>query len=1094
MSLSADKTILTHNNSLDDPTSHRREKGNWQHSSILNPCPVCGDTKGHCLTGERDKHTGFQVALCSTYIDEESAKAYKKKEYVYKKKSKDNRYGVFHRDGSFAHWCDLRKFNAQTIINQQWFDAPTPKDNAIHGFKSPMGSGKSTYLAELSRTLQSQGFPLIALGNRNSLMWQMALRCGLYHIYDHDGEKLVKQGDDSLSLALCFDSILKIPIEYFEGKVIILDEATSVTAHSLFSNTIERGKREAALQHFQKALQVCKFVICLDGGLTDLEMNYLSELAPEKEIVTIDNRWGMERAPLTFYNGSIDPLDNKLRKSDCDDLKGWMVDFARENPIIIGCDSQTGCESIERMLNDAGITGGWRIDSKTTPNDETKRLLADLDKAIEEQQPAYILYTSSAESGIDISIKNYFSHHFLLFWGILGVNSSLQMVARVRDTACQKIVWCPEVVPFSGDKDCYNWREDVTAQVRKQVQMNNADAILAGQTFRGLYLEELDRVFAQSDNAHTRHADILLAVRTYERLNFRKCLRYALEKAGYEINEAYGRRNKPMKEVYKKANKEVKLDRATDVFNAQVDDATLIKKTFDASYEERCKQEKARIMSLLPGIEETKLWNVDLIHYLLFDNPNAIKQVQNYYLLTHPEVGKKLDLKKYNHAIAMNRAYDQAAVWNLKTFYQRIKLFREMGLVDLIHKRNEYYHQDSPAIVEFHNKGVEHQDVLELYPDKKRTRYVGKVLRLFGFDWHPNKNKRRINGEQVWHYHVDTTNFVEGEIFQTMLECIDRRWKNMDKTTIETLVKEVVPAPNSTPETQVATEFVQTHAEQGLEGEANVPIIINTNTASSASPEISSVEDDIFSGNSISIDRDNLNKPSTIPHEINPKPGEPTQPDNIGCTELNSQASIRSNESNPNSAIGSIDRTQPVNLGCNGFNGETEILMPSAPLDKLPTQPESDNRDRWMDKIDLIKALDPIDTNYIRLISNALLDLPSYEDLEVFVRGAVLGRDELNAAAKVLPKERRDLIRGWVRQLVRLDRPLFPADSKIGSIAQLIQSLETIEQVGLLRRFSTEVLNQALAELSHNARMRYQILRDGFDRWQRGEVQLSFDL
>ncbi len=140
-----------------------------------------------------------------------------------------------------------------------------------------------------------------------------------------------------------------------------------------------------------------------------------------------------------------------------------------------------------------------------------------------------------------------------------------------------------------------------------------------------------------------------------------------------------------------------------------------------------------------------------------------------------------------------------------------------------------------------------------------------------------------------------------------------------------------------------------------------------------------------------------------------------------------------------------------------------------------------------MESIDLIKDLDPT-----RIISQALLDLTSYEDLEAFVRGAGLGRDELNSAAKVLPKEKRNLIRSWVRQLVRLDRPLFPADSKIGSIAQLIQSLETIEQVGLLRRFSTEVLNQALAGLSHNARMRYQILSEGFGRWQRGEVKLEF--
>ena len=100
-------------------------------------------------------------------------------------------------------------------------------------------------------------------------------------------------------------------------------------------------------------------------------------------------------------------------------------------PAIVA-DSQKQCEQLDELLSQYGYDV-LRIDSSTSGEDYAKEFLANPDAYLEKYQPDSLILSPSAESGIDISIKNFFSDLFILAFGTLGVDSMRQISQRVRD-------------------------------------------------------------------------------------------------------------------------------------------------------------------------------------------------------------------------------------------------------------------------------------------------------------------------------------------------------------------------------------------------------------------------------------------------------------------------------------------------------------------------------------------------------------------------------------------------------------------------------------------------------------------------------------
>jgi hypothetical protein len=145
--------------------------------------------------------------------------------------------------------------------------------------QSGLATGKTQWLKDVIAS--NPNGKIIVLGSRNGLLLQTAEKCGFYHLNAHNGYQMFKNPD--ARLCLCFDSLLKLPPEIFEGAIIILDEAESVLRHLLMSLTLRRD-REAIKERFAIACRESDRIILLDGHLTDYTVNLVAKLAGNKTV------------------------------------------------------------------------------------------------------------------------------------------------------------------------------------------------------------------------------------------------------------------------------------------------------------------------------------------------------------------------------------------------------------------------------------------------------------------------------------------------------------------------------------------------------------------------------------------------------------------------------------------------------------------------------------------------------------------------------------------------------------------------------------------------------------------------------------------
>jgi hypothetical protein len=176
-------------------------------------------------------------------------------------------------------WRRNRQYTPDRIINSRYFHALAPAVATIMAIKSGLATGKTQWLKDVIAS--NPNGKIIVLGSRNGLLLQTAEKCGFYHLNAHNGYQMFKNPD--ARLCLCFDSLLKLPPEIFEGAIIILDEAESVLRHLLMSLTLRRD-REAIKERFAIACRESDRIVLLDGHLTDYTVNLVAKLAGNKTV------------------------------------------------------------------------------------------------------------------------------------------------------------------------------------------------------------------------------------------------------------------------------------------------------------------------------------------------------------------------------------------------------------------------------------------------------------------------------------------------------------------------------------------------------------------------------------------------------------------------------------------------------------------------------------------------------------------------------------------------------------------------------------------------------------------------------------------
>lgn len=683
-----------------------------------------------------------------------------------------------HSSKCWQSWEDSKKLNPDIVINKQWFEYPILQEpNTIEFAIDRLGGGKTTTLRKaLVEYCKKMG--VVNLGYRNLLLFQFGMhedfkenKVGFYHI--NKDSKDIYFADPSLWLSACVDSLLKIPLDVFEGKIIIFDEINSIIKHLLFSSTVKQ--RPKVIQHFFEAIRRCDRVLAMDGHLADWVVDFFKGINSGKNIVTIENQFKSTKAPLTILAGTITD-DDVLKANDRSPLIKQIL--AEDENFAICSDSQEFLESIDNLLT-ARSKKTLRIDAKTA-KDVIGIIEVGIDDYLKANPDTILLYSPSAESGLDINIKCYFKKQFCLLCGVLDVDSSIQLFNRIRDVNCHKYLWARQFSTSDDPCDAKSYDAEVLAWYQGQALSRDLHSAMSGEVGGLEAIANILKMVQDSHGTDSKTANRLQAIRNFERANFRECLKKSLTMRGFEFNEVCFAHNNPedfaAKEELKAATNEVKDQNAQDIFNAS--DRFVgkpDKSTLDADWPTRCEIEKARLLDRLPGIELTDFWDSGLIRRLRYDEPQLIANLERYYLSQNLDIAKVLSIDKYEKLNQTAIAGETISLWQHRTDYSLVKALNDIGLFDLV-ESGESYTADSPEvkaiIKKCKTKPIQHS--LKRSPCKDSMKFIGRLLRLIGLEWR-RKTVKLADGTRGNRYTVINPIPTDASL-TALLTCIDTRF------------------------------------------------------------------------------------------------------------------------------------------------------------------------------------------------------------------------------------------------------------------------------------------------------------------------------
>lgn len=556
------------------------------------------------------------------------------------------------------------------------------------GIGSGMGTGKTHETVRQAQHING----LLTPGYRNSLGSQFCQK-----INDWDGNAVMKMIKDishvdiidDIMIHFCVDSFPKLAelvndceidlVEYFSSKYLFIDEVNSVIDHCLNSGTLA-GKRIQCLELFKLALKHCKGFVYADANLSDWAVNILSYWSGKPQEI-VKNTHSNINAKLSFLEGSID--DEKLKKHD---NYGFLLEMRSKldngEPIAVCSDSQIFIESCQEYLElyckDAKIL---RIDGKTSSTKKAQQFLKNPDLWLT-QNPGYtVLYTTSAESGLDISIKGYFAGHWGFYFGIIGINSFAQLLGRIRDQLVDKHVWA-RTFSIVTDDNCISFNAEALAHYERQALMLEANLL----SDYAEVASNIQMIFQNSYQPESALALQIRAMKNYERSNLRECLLETLTNCGYQItHQTIARIDqvKAAKTGFQAAKESVKDQNISDIANAHnryIGQPTA-RLSMDSNYEDQCALKKAQWIDRLPGIFDQNDMDQDMLRLIIYDQPKLISGLEKLILANDPSgMAAIFGKQRFNKIIEQNKAIP----WLNRSSYLESRLLSAINIQSLI--------------------------------------------------------------------------------------------------------------------------------------------------------------------------------------------------------------------------------------------------------------------------------------------------------------------------------------------------------------------------------------------------------------------------
>ncbi len=651
---------------------------------------------------------------------------------------------IFHQK-AFSAWKSCKQLTETKTVDQDYLDLPVPPKDSITAIKSGLGTGKTTNLIKWLEYLEDYG--AVSLGYRNSLLLQFANKAKFTHIHEKESSYSIK--DCRGKVTACINSHHRFNGDDFDGKVLIFDEVVSVLKHLLFSKTVKH--RDQAIDLIKEAIIRSSRVAILDGNLADPYIEFIKAVDPTKTIEIIKNTHKGNKPKLVLLDGTI--KKTKLRKRD---HSPWLYDLITvpNMTAAIASDSQVLLESLDKILSKLGLTT-FRVDGKTINSPEVQEFLANPNKYLEEHQIDRFLFSPSCESGLDININNYFTHFFGLFFGQLDADSITQIIARIRDSEVTRYLW---INPFTKVDD----NNSITSPFLEKLQYHYNQRLkrdlhlaMAGEDNKEELISEIvTKVKEDLSSPESQLAQRLEAMLNYEKANLRKCVYWLLEQQGYDISNHYTPEHKdPFKKANQKVSKEkveTKYQNSKDIFSAE--DKYIGKPWMmlnqDASWPERCALMKAKLIKLLPNIQDSSFWNPELIYLIKYKYPNLITQLENRIYLEKFDQENSAALvkaKKFYHNLLTKVRNSKLCPWKIQPRYLFLKGLYDLRLLYFIEVAGEFT-ADSEVVREL----IKRANLKKIWqglgkrPGKDQIKFVRWLLNQIGYDL----KERRLTDEK----------------------------------------------------------------------------------------------------------------------------------------------------------------------------------------------------------------------------------------------------------------------------------------------------------------------------------------------------------
>ena len=667
-------------------------------------------------------------------------------------------------DWAWENWLKSRRFKPDYEIDQSEFSFDNiPDSGIIAAIKSGLGTGKTKYLI---RTIKALGRSGVLIGYRNNLLLQTGERGKqseliIYHLREDGGINLL--GDESIHQMLCLDSIHHMD-GYFKGRDIFLDETMSVVLHGINGGTLGDGQAKA-IRIFTNALEDCNRIFLLDGNLNDLYTDFVAKIAKNKKVIKINNKRKIPAHTIKFIEGVDEEEEIKQRD------RSPLIQFMLHPGVIpwIFCDSKQRADVLNKILTDTGKRG-ILLSSETAGEDWAKKLLADPDSYISETKPDFAIITPTGESGLSVTLQNYFTDKISFFVGVQGTNSQHQAMFRLRDSTIPHYVFCPERSNVRDRANPNTYSEKKFKEILNERIIQSA--VLAGQASANSerVLEVIGSAIARQQDDWWEMSCKLGIIDNFEMDNLRKCLIHALEEAGHNVEILQWQINAEVKEVEKAAKESVQRQHSREIYTSvefpSVEEAREKAKSNPRKETQR-RIEKTFLLDRIPGIQLSPVWTEDFIYECHVKNKDFINQQQRYYMVKNFEVSQKRHEASWFY-LATGEDFFSARV--KKMSHDVIWALKELNITQFIGKE---YHKNSLEVINVIKELRERKDVqlaLRIYhikPEtsdgKERIKILGDLLKFIGFK-NLDTERKFVNNVRLWHYRAEPTTIKPGGV------------------------------------------------------------------------------------------------------------------------------------------------------------------------------------------------------------------------------------------------------------------------------------------------------------------------------------------